>query len=190
MIKAMKQALEALEASNEHPLPWWVSEKNAEAITALRQAIAEVGKEPVACGYDETTGNCTQNPCCYTHPQPKAEPIARVTGVYNGRFVVEPLNPAMVLPTNMALFAEPQPKAEQKRPQNCGTSFCSCIECVMEPEPKAEQSPLTDEEIEKKVEDELVNYWNGEYIDTTGARDCLTSFARAIEAAHGIGDKA
>lgn len=24
---------------------------------------------------------------------------------------------------------------EQKRPQNCGTGFCSCIECVMEPAP-------------------------------------------------------
>ena len=24
---------------------------------------------------------------------------------------------------------------EQKRPQNCGTSYCSCIECVMEPAP-------------------------------------------------------
>jgi hypothetical protein len=24
----------------------------------------------------------------------------------------------------------------QKRPQNCGTSYCSCIECVMEPEQK------------------------------------------------------
>ena len=23
---------------------------------------------------------------------------------------------------------------EQKRPQNCGTGYCSCIECVMEPE--------------------------------------------------------
>jgi hypothetical protein len=22
---------------------------------------------------------------------------------------------------------------EQKRPQNCGTSYCSCIECVMKP---------------------------------------------------------
>ena len=22
----------------------------------------------------------------------------------------------------------------QKRPQNCGTNYCSCIECVMEPE--------------------------------------------------------
>ena len=27
----------------------------------------------------------------------------------------------------------------QKRPQNCGTSYCSCIECVMEP---AQQEPV------------------------------------------------
>jgi len=26
----------------------------------------------------------------------------------------------------------------QKRPQNCGTSYCSCIECVMEPAPVQE----------------------------------------------------
>jgi hypothetical protein len=26
----------------------------------------------------------------------------------------------------------------QKRPQNCGTSYCSCIECVMDPEPVQE----------------------------------------------------
>jgi hypothetical protein len=26
-----------------------------------------------------------------------------------------------------------QPAPVQKRPQNCGTSYCSCIECVMEP---------------------------------------------------------
>ena len=25
-------------------------------------------QEPVACGYDETTGNCTNSPCCYTTP--------------------------------------------------------------------------------------------------------------------------
>lgn len=25
------------------------------------------------CGYDETTGNCTKNPCCYTSPPPQAE---------------------------------------------------------------------------------------------------------------------
>ena len=31
----------------------------------------------------------------------------------------------------------------QKRPQNCGTGYCSCIECVMEPAQK-EPAPLRD----------------------------------------------
>jgi hypothetical protein len=51
------------------------------------------------------------------------------------------------------------------------------------------RKPLTDEEMKTVVEQELVNYWDGEYIDTTGARDCLTKFVRAIEAAHGIKEK-
>jgi hypothetical protein len=42
----------------------------------------------------------------------KDEPVAKVTGVYGGRFVVEPLNPAMVLPVNMALYTRPQPRKE------------------------------------------------------------------------------
>ena len=36
------------------------------------------------------------------------EPVAVVTGVYGGRFIVEPTNPAMVLPVNMALYTRPQ----------------------------------------------------------------------------------
>jgi hypothetical protein len=28
--------------------------------------------------------------------------------------------------------------AEQKRPQNCGTGYCSCVECVVEPAPVQE----------------------------------------------------
>ena len=35
------------------------------------------------------------------------EPIAYVTGTHNGRFVVAPLNPAMVLPVGMALYTAP-----------------------------------------------------------------------------------
>jgi len=31
-----------------------------------------------------------------------------VTGVYGGRFIVEPTNSAMVLPVNMALYTHPQ----------------------------------------------------------------------------------
>jgi hypothetical protein len=36
------------------------------------------------------------------------EPVARVTGMSFGRFIVEPLNPAMVLPVGMALYSLPQ----------------------------------------------------------------------------------
>lgn len=39
------------------------------------------------------------------------EPIAYVTGTHNGRFVVAPLNPAMVLPVGMAFYTAP-PKRE------------------------------------------------------------------------------
>jgi len=40
--------------------------------------------------------------------QPAQEPVAWVTGVYGGRFTYEPLNRAMVLPINMALYSSPQ----------------------------------------------------------------------------------
>jgi hypothetical protein len=45
----------------------------------------------------------------YLHPkQEQSEPVAYVTGTYAGRFVIAPLNPAMVLPVNMALYTAPQ----------------------------------------------------------------------------------
>ena len=34
------------------------------------------------------------------------EPVARVAGTYGGRFVIEALNPALVLPVGMALYAK------------------------------------------------------------------------------------
>jgi len=40
--------------------------------------------------------------------EPAQEPVAYVTGMSFGRFIVEPLNPAMVLPIGMALYSSPQ----------------------------------------------------------------------------------
>ena len=40
--------------------------------------------------------------------KPAQEPVAYVTGMSFGRFIVEPLNPAMVLPIGMALYSAPQ----------------------------------------------------------------------------------
>jgi hypothetical protein len=45
-----------------------------------------------------------------------------------------------LIPGEGCLNCERQPKAEQ-RPQNCGTGFCSCIECPYV-QPKAEQEPV------------------------------------------------
>ena len=39
--------------------------------------------------------------------QEKSEPICYISGTRGGRFVVQPTDPAMVLPTGMALFAAP-----------------------------------------------------------------------------------
>ena len=39
--------------------------------------------------------------------QPAQEPVAYVTGTSFGRFIVEPLNRAMVLPIGMALYSSP-----------------------------------------------------------------------------------
>lgn len=47
---------------------------------------------------------------CLEHidAQPTQEPVAYVTGMSFGRFIVEPLNRAMVLPVGMALYSAPQ----------------------------------------------------------------------------------
>ena len=39
--------------------------------------------------------------------EPAPEPVAYVTGVYGGRFTYEPINPAIILPVGMALYAGP-----------------------------------------------------------------------------------
>ena len=49
------------------------------------------------------------------------------------------------------LFAEPAPVQPvpltdvQKRPPNCGTGYCSCVECVMEP--AAQPAPEPEEDL-------------------------------------------
>jgi hypothetical protein len=94
------------------------------------------------------------------------EPVAVVTGVYGGRFIVEPTNSAMVLPVNMALYAHPQPR-----------------------------KPLTDEQIKRDFEKwakenyvqgfELYgdSYHNGH---TRNRWQGWLAAHRAIEASHGI----
>ena len=65
----MDRARAILTDNNPHPECNW----GMLDTTALRAAIeAQENAQPVACGYDETTGICTNNPCCY--PAPSAPP--------------------------------------------------------------------------------------------------------------------
>jgi len=81
--EALKQGVEALE-NIDRWLPTigqkGLRDYEADALAAMKEALA----------------------------QPAQEPVARVTGVSFGRFIVEPLNPAMVLPVGMALYSSPQ----------------------------------------------------------------------------------
>ena len=92
--EALKLALEALELNNDEwksladsgDAGFWNAEdqdhyrQTNDAISAIKEALA----------------------------QPAQEPVAWVTGVYGGRFTYEPINPAMVLPIGMALYAAPK----------------------------------------------------------------------------------
>ena len=85
------------------------------AITAIKQALAAPVQEPV----QDSTCNET------LRGQGKAYPrTCKKCGL--GPCIGAPKQPPA------------QPAPVQKRPQNCGTGYCSCIECVMEPAPMQE----------------------------------------------------
>ena len=75
--QAAQQALEALERADKDD--FWREQRDA--ITALRTALEQQQAEPVTCGYDETTGNCTRNPCC--HPTPPQRQWDRPSASFN-----------------------------------------------------------------------------------------------------------
>ena len=113
LIQAAEQALAAMEKCKaalaeeldawdiDPPLHHILESHNlcAPAITALRQALA---LEKMAENERELG----------IQMRPADEPVARVVGYYAGRCVIEPLDRAMVMRDNMALYAHPQPKRE------------------------------------------------------------------------------
>ena len=56
------------------------------------------------------------------------------------------------------MMREALAQPEQKRPQNCGTGYCSCIECVMEPE----QEPVAWMTLNEYGEEDDIHYENPE----------------------------
>ena len=116
--EALKLALITLEGWDNHDKWVWpetaleqAKRNTKEAITAIKEALAQPAQEPVECldcgshnvgvpaNYDSLVDS--------VKAQPTQEPVAYVTGMSFGRFIVEPLNRAMVLPVGMALYAGP-----------------------------------------------------------------------------------
>lgn len=106
---AMRQALEALTPDPELAF-WYVEKLKEQAITALRQALEQQPNQSPHAEYDRGFNN-GWDACAAHKQQPAGEPVARVAGYHSGFPVIEPLNPRMVLPINMALYTRPQPAA-------------------------------------------------------------------------------
>jgi len=68
-------------------------------------------KRDTRASFEDAMVRATHKVMARFEAQPAQEPIAYVTGTYNGRFIVEPLNPTMVLPVGMAFYTTP-PKRE------------------------------------------------------------------------------
>ena len=114
MIEVMKQALEALEGYESCIDAYYagaVCPQIDKAITAIKEVLAQPEQEPnVDCNAHPEFLRGYAAAAEYFPPQPKEpeqEPVAVVTGVYGGRFIVEPTNSAMLLPVNMALYTTP-----------------------------------------------------------------------------------
>ena len=208
--EAMKLALEALEAMQSYA----AAERKGlricdEAITALREALAEQPAQQEPVGWLESPyGEFRANPLHKTvfpssllswkiplyawHVRETNDgdelTIAYMSGLHRGKELALAEQPAQQEPVAWLVYAKGSRRYftltfdVDKVPE----IYKGGAAVPLYTSPPAQRKPLTDEQIAKEVEAELTHYWNGEYIDTTGARDQLTAFARAIEAAHGI----
>ena len=75
--------------------------------TAFPKGYIAPQQEPVQHWSDCAVHNGPAYPAGPCDCGVKKEPIAYVTGTYNGMFLVAPLNPAMVLPVGMAFYTTP-----------------------------------------------------------------------------------
>ena len=103
MQEPVREALKLADIAKIPTLTHGLLVKLADVEAVINEALAQPAQEPTsgdyALGYAEGFNDACKKPA--------QEPVAYVTGVYGGRFVVAPLNPAMILPTGMALYAGP-----------------------------------------------------------------------------------
>jgi hypothetical protein len=82
--------------------------KRAMAADKLQQP-APNKKRPIESDYTSYVAytRALERLCDTLLAQPAQEPVARVSGVYGGRFTYDPINRAAILPVGMALYAAP-----------------------------------------------------------------------------------
>ena len=117
------------------PFGWTDCAKDDEGAIALYERPQEVGLtdeeiEAIAKKHMSTVGDhwCNEDAIREIHAEDFARAIIAALLAKWGQVMDDAQAPA--------------PAQEPSRPQNCGTSYCSCIECVCEP---AQEVGLTDE---------------------------------------------
>ncbi len=114
--EALTLALIALHTKGEH------HSRVYEAIAAIQAVLAQPAQKPASYLYtvlnaygpnesislDQKAWSKLHSAIKAALAQPAQEPVAYVIGTSFGRFIVEPLNRAMVLPIGMALYSSPQ----------------------------------------------------------------------------------
>ena len=163
-----RRALEALEAGLYPEHPWVqraitalrdrlsrcddcgeVNPADIHTCSPQRLAQPEQCRSDGRCQYAidhgaEGLGHCPPGKCCMpAQPGPTAQEARNAASnlALMKRMFPQPEQPEFDDALQSAAMTQTAPKLaqpEQKRPQNCGTNYCSCIECVME----QEQSPL------------------------------------------------
>ena len=109
-LKLAEKLLDEIHRGNMTPM---AEESWNKALAAIREALAEQKDKPAECA-----NGCPKNTVCdYCQ---RAEPVKQTVVCNN-------------LPVDVNKIIESIKDAEPvKRPQNCGTGYCSCIECPYE----------------------------------------------------------
>jgi len=161
MIEVLKQALEALEFFNETAICSADTGISNEAITSLRQAIAELeSQEPVAYPEGDVVGPCI----CGSWPGGKCLKCPRIT----------PPQRTEQEPVALPCCGYRDASAVKWNPLN---AVVQCHNCGQTYTPPSQRKPLTDEECD--------DLWDMQVIHITD-RVSAKQFIRDIEAAHGI----
>jgi hypothetical protein len=99
-IKAVERAIQALQSGE--PVAWMFQHEDTGMVSII-------DLQQIEWGYEAANPRWKKVSALYTTAQPvvDAKPIAAVKGWFNGECVVQALDPALVLPVGMALYAAP-----------------------------------------------------------------------------------